>query len=143
MDDCGTTTGTPRRKSGECALAPGNSAAFPYVTPLGTVVVELDVVDVVVVSVVVEVVDVVVLVVLLVLVVGVGSPTGQPMQTLPGPCETPPWATHAPASRVTNGAGVVVQQTTAPGLPHVECAAQRIIVRPASSRQPDLRSEFR
>jgi hypothetical protein len=141
MDDCGTTTGTPRRKSGECALAPGNSAAFPYVTPLGTVVVELDVVDVVVVSVVVEVVDVVVLVVLLVLVVGVGSLAGQPMQTLPGPCETPPWATHAVSSCATNGA--VMQQTTAPGLPHVERAAQRIIVRPASSRQPDLRSEFR
>jgi hypothetical protein len=116
---------------------------LPKVVPEGSVVVvDVLVLVVEVVTVVLGVVDVVV-------------DGGQAPHTLPRPTDMPPAAAHAGSSRAilplvigqstapSQPSGSGRQQTTASGFPHVERAAQRMMSRPASARQPDLRSALR
>ena len=101
---------------------------------------------------VVDVGVVVVLVVVDVLAVRVG---GQAPHALPRPVDVPPAAAQAPSSWAMRAVVIgqfagssqapvsVVQQMTASGLPQVERAAQRTMLRWGSLRQPDLRSALR
>src|SRR5215468_9642235 len=108
MAGTGSVTGPPSRKSGEWALAPGNSTSLPKSKPGASVVVVVDededededVVDDVV-DVLVEVlVDVVVLVELVVLLAD-----GQAPHALPCPWTVPPAALHVASSRAMRAHG--------------------------------------
>jgi hypothetical protein len=70
----------------------------------------------------------------------------QAPHTLPVPAIEPPRAAHRASSRATRArkdTSAGMQQSTADGLPQVECAAQVTRPRVASLRQPPLRSALR
>jgi len=154
MAGTGSVTGAPSRKSGEWALAPGNSTSLPTSNPGASVVVVVDededededVVDDVVEVLVDVLVEVVVLVDVVVLVCDAHAP-----HALPCPWTVPPAALHVASSRATRAHGPLqsapasqgTQQTTAVGFPHVDRAAQRATWRPASLRQCDRLSALR
>jgi len=99
---------------------------LPYVEPSATVVLVVEEVDVLLVLVVLvlELLDVVVVL------------STQLWQALPAPITTAPIATHRNSSTTTARILQGRQHTTADRRPHVECAAQRIVVRASSVMQP-------